>query len=385
MSGNKILILTGEASGDLHASGLVRELLSREPGLKIYCVGGKRMQRAGAKVILPSSRLSVVGLFEIFRHAQPILSAFFKVRGWISKERPDLLVLVDFPEFNLLMGRYAKSLCIPVFYYISPQVWAWRQGRVRSIKKVVDRMAVILPFEEEFYRGFGIDAAFVGHPLIDSMNIKEIGRRRLRMELGLGDEGRLVCLLPGSRKGEVERHLPIMIDAAAEMKKRMPGLRFCVALGSGTASSLRKFVEETLAGNPVAISFVEGRTYAAIRAADLCIAASGTVTLEAAIIGTPVVVIYRVSMLSYYVGKGLIKVPWVSLVNLVAQEEVVPELLQNDATPEKIAASSLDILESRQKRKRMLSDFKTVVNMLGEKGAARRTADLVLGLLKDMD
>ena len=382
MLGSRILVLSGEASGDLHASGLIRELLKRDPSLEISCVGGQRMKEAGASVIVPSSSLSVVGLFEVFSHLPPIASAFLKVKRWIRGKRPSLVVLVDFPEFNLMMGKYARKLGIPVFYYISPQVWAWRQGRVKKIRQIVNKMAVILPFEEDFFRGFGIDAVFVGHPLLDAINVDEIDAQAFKRDVGLGEKERLVCLLPGSRKGEVERHLPIMMGASYKMKKERPELRFCVALGPGTTSSIKDSLRKIIKQGKVDARLVEGRTYEAIKAAELCIAASGTVTLEAAVLGTPMVVTYKVSSLSYHLGKRLIKVDWVSLVNLIAKREVVPELLQLEATPKKIAETSLHILNNRQVSERMRSDFKKVVKRLGERGAARRTAGLVLELIR---
>ena len=381
MSGSNILIIAGEASGDLHASGLIRELLKKRPQLKISCVGGERMESAGASVIVPSRQLSVVGLLEVFSHAGPLCSAFFKIRRWIREKRPDLLVLVDFPEFNLLMAQYAKTFDIPVFYFISPQVWAWRQGRVKKIRRLVDKMAVILPFEEEFYKRFGIDATFVGHPLLDSIDVDSIQDERLRRRLGLDKNNPLICLLPGSRKGEIERHLPIMLESALLLKKKIGELRFLVAANQGTLPLVSSIIDA--ASYPVSdyIHIVEGETYEAIKASHLCMAASGTVTLETAIIGTPMIVMYKVSTISYLAGKRLIKVPWVSLVNLIANKEVVPELLQDEASPENLANCSYHILNDSSKQKMMKDGFKKVVQSLGSGGVPARTADLVLELL----
>ncbi len=381
MSGNKVFIIAGEASGDLHASNLIKEILKVRPELDIYCVGGQRMAEAGAKVVVSSNTISVVGISEVFSHAVPIVSAFLKVRRWLRIERPDLLILVDFPEFNLMMARYAKSLGIPVLYYISPQIWAWRQGRVKKIAKVVDKMAVILPFEEEFYKSHGVDATFVGHPLLDSISLDEIDDIGLRNELGLSEKERLICLLPGSRRGEIERHLPIMLDTAAIISQKEPESRFCLALDSVSSSSNQDLIESLLGKCTFDISLIEGKTYQAIKTSQLCIAASGTVTLEVAIIGTPLVVIYKVSSLSYHLGKRLIKVPWVSLVNLIAQKEVVPELLQEDARPDLIASKALELLKDGNASKQMIEEFRSIKRRLGSSGASKRMARLVLQFL----
>ncbi len=378
MSGSKVLILAGEASGDLHAASLIKALRKRSPHLDITCVGGEKMKAAGATVLVPSSQLSVVGLFEVFHHVRPIASAFIKVRRWMKKTRPDIVILVDFPEFNLMMASYAKSLGLKVFYYISPQVWAWRKRRVKKIKRCVDKMAVILPFEEEFFKEYGIDATFVGHPLLDSITVDKIQDRPLKESIGIGRGERLVCLLPGSRKGEIERHFPIMAEAASIMEDRFENLRFLVALNSGTGADAKRFVRNVASGVSANIHTVEAKTHEAIKASDICIAASGTVTLESAIIGTPVIVMYKVNPLSYALGKKLIQVKWVSLVNLIAEKELVPELLQNEASPERIASNTLEILNDPVRQSQIRSGFDQVVSRLGTPGASKRAAGLIM-------
>ena len=378
MSGSKVLILAGEASGDLHAASLIKALRKRSPHLDITCVGGEKMKAAGATVLVPSSQLSVVGLFEVFHHVRPIASAFIKVRRWMKKTRPDIVILVDFPEFNLMMASYAKSLGLKVFYYISPQVWAWRKRRVKKIKRCVDKMAVILPFEEEFFKEYGIDATFVGHPLLDSITVDKIQDRPLKESIGIGRGERLVCLLPGSRKGEIERHFPIMAEAASIIEDRFENLRFLVALNSGTGADAKRFVRKVASGVSANIHTVEAKTHEAIKASDICIAASGTVTLESAIIGTPVIVMYKVNPLSYALGKKLIQVKWVSLVNLIAEKELVPELLQNEASPERIASNTLEILNDPVRQSQIRSGFDQVVSRLGTPGASKRAAGLIM-------
>ncbi len=381
MSGNRLFIIAGEASGDLHASALIKELLLARSDLQITCVGGDKMASSGASILVPSSQLSVVGLFEVFSHVRPIFSAYQRVKGWLKRNRPDLLILVDFPEFNLLMAKYAKALKIPVFYYISPQIWAWRQGRVKKIRAFVDKMAVILPFEEEFYRKFGVNVSFVGHPLLDSINVEAIETDTVKRQLGISVDQTLVCLLPGSRKSEIERHLPIMIEASKRIRARFGETSFFIATNSEVLSLVEGILDGFARDVKEFIHVVEGKTLEAIKASRLCLAASGTVTLESAIIGTPVVVMYKVSRLSYLAGKRLIKVPWISLVNLIAQKRVVPEFIQNDANPENIASCSLQILMDQRVEQEMKRDFREVVKQLGAKGVAKRVAKLVMELL----
>ncbi len=382
MSGSRLFIISGEASGDLHASGLIRELLSSRPGLQIACVGGERMASAGAYVLVPSRQLSVVGLFEVFSHLYPIVSAYRKVKRWLKENRPDLLILVDFPDFNLLMARHAKALGIPVFYYISPQIWAWRRNRVKKIRALVDKMAVILPFEEEFYKGFGVDVSFVGHPLLDTIDVDAIDTHDIKRQLGIGTDNILLCLLPGSRKGEIRKHLPVMLEAAQKIKAGCRELRCCIATNPDVSALVKEIFDGFGLDIKEFVHVVEGRTYEAIKASRLCLAASGTVTLEAAIIGTPTVVMYKVSPMSYVVGKRLIRVPWISLVNLIAEKEVVPEFIQDRASPENIASCSLQILTDKRTEEDMKKGFKEVVRRLGDRGVASRAAKFALELLE---
>jgi len=382
MSSEKVLVIAGEASGDLHAAGLVGELRALCPALRVYAVGGERLKAAGAEIILPSAELSVVGLFEVFSHLGPITKAYMKVRRWLSVNRPAALVLIDFPEFNLLMARHAKRVGIPVFYYISPQIWAWRRGRVRKIKRLVDRMAVILPFEQEFYRRYGMDVEFVGHPLLDSVKAT-MPRGPFMEQHGINAGSRLVCLLPGSRQGEIARHLDMLTEAASMIRAGMQQpVAFCLPLAPGLPDRLKDTMAKRSGHAAVDIKVIDNDTYNALAASDLALAASGTVTLEAAILGTPMIVTYRVSPVSYRLGRRLIKVKWVSLVNLIANREVVPELLQDAATPENIARTALGLLRDREAMDRMKQEIGEATALLGQPGAARRAAALLCGMIK---
>lgn len=377
-----IFIIAGEASGDLHGSGLIRAIRVRLPDCEIAGIGGPRMLDAGLKAIFPSSRLAVVGLVEIFAQIGPILSAFYKTRAYLKKERPDLLILIDYPGFNLLVARYARRLGIPVFYYISPQVWAWHQGRVKRLKRLVDGMAVILPFEEEFFSRHGMKVNFVGHPLLDSVRTKVSKEEFCRLN-SLALNSPIVGLLPGSRRGEIQRIFPILARAACLISQSRADVQFVVAVApSMDVQFMKDMVKGYSNGDDLDIRFVQGQTYDAIGASSLVIAASGTVTLEIAILGVPLIVTYKVSPLSYYLGRHLIKVSYASLVNLVAGRRVAPEFLQNEATPEGLAGEALAILGDDARREEMIQDLTLVSERLGRPGAADRAADIALGLLK---
>ncbi len=384
MSCDNVLVLAGEASGDQHAAALVNELKGLRPNLHVWAVGGERLEQAGTRILVKSSELSVVGITEVFNHLRPILSAYKKITRWLSNVRPNLLILVDFPEFNLLVARKAKALGIPVFYYISPQIWAWRQKRVKRIKRLVDKMAVILPFEKDFYRRHGMDVEFVGHPLLDSVKTR-MKRDEFFSQFDIPPSRRLVCLLPGSRAGEIKRHIELFLETVVMLSNKVPGLWFCLPIAPGlqdtTLSLLKRKIEGFNASTGPEIYLVEGQAYEAMSASELIVAASGTVTLEAAILRVPMIVTYKVSPLSYQLGKKLVKVDWVSLVNLIAGREVVPEFLQDNASPEYLSETAKDLLEDHRAREKMISGLEEVVRSLGDPGAAKRAAALAASML----
>lgn len=375
-------IIAGETSGDLHGAGLVKAIRARLPHALIAGIGGPRMVDAGLKAIFPISRLAVVGLVEIIAQLGPILAAFYKTRAYLKKNRPDILILIDYPEFNLLVAKYAKGLGIPVFYYISPQVWAWRQGRVKRLRKVVDEMAVILPFEEEFFSKHGLKTHFVGHPLLDGVRAGSSRDEFCRLH-SLSSNSPVIGLLPGSRHGEIRRLFPILAGASRLISQARPDVQFVVAVApSIDIRFMEDMAKRDAKGDDLNIRFIQSGTYDAIAASSLVIAASGTVTLEAAILGAPLIVTYKVSPLSYYLGRHLIKVPYASLVNLIAGRMVVPEFLQNDATPKAIADEALAILGNDARREEMIHDLALVTGRLGRPGVAERAAELALGLLE---
>ncbi len=371
-----VFIIAGEASGDLHASSIIRALRSIDSSLGVTGIGGPRMEEAGMAPLFPSSDMAVVGLVEVIRHLVPILRAYRRTVEFLRRGRPDLLILVDYPEFNMRMARKAKSLGIPVFYYITPQVWAWRQGRVELLRKTVDKMAVILPFEEAFFKARGLDATFVGHPLLDVVKRTE-PPETVRSRLGVHEGMALVGILPGSRSSEVRRLLPLMLDTAEHLSARRPGTRFVLPLapsikpGMLPARRLRELDVQVEAGN----------TYDVMGACDALLMASGTVALEAAILGIPMVVTYKVSPITYAAGRCLVKVPHVSLVNLVAGREVVPEILQKEARPE-VLSDAISRLMDPHRGREVRAELKQVAGALGTPGAAQRAARLAIECMR---
>jgi lipid-A-disaccharide synthase len=378
MPNGRILIVAGEASGDLHAAGVVQELLRRAPQLVIEGIGGDRMRQAGVRLLAYAGDLAVVGLIEVGYKLPALWRAYRTMVRLLREGRPDLLVLVDFPDFNLLLARRASRLGVPVAYFISPQVWAWRPGRIRSIARYVRRLLVIFPFEEPFYRQRGVEAQYVGHPLLDRLTpppVMDEARRHLGLEPGVT----VVGLLPGSRMGELARHLPLLLRATRQLAITRPDLRFIIAAAEGLPLDL---IGSYLKQEASSARVVQGRTYEVMAASDLILVASGTATLEAAIIGTPMVIVYRLAFLSWLLGRLLIRVPYIGMVNLVAGKGIVPELIQFDATPERIADEARRLLESSERRGRMQRQLWEVRDRLGRPGAAGRAAEAILELMQ---
>lgn len=372
----KILIIAGEASGDLHGSGVVKALLRLSPDVQVYGLGGGNMRQAGAEMLMDSSRLAVVGITEVLGKIGNLVRAYRQVKKSIKTHPPALLILIDFPDFNLPLAGVAKRMGVPVLYYISPQVWAWRRGRVKKIAERVHKMAVILPFEVPIFRKIGLEVEFVGHPLLDVAGLREQETLFPPGEEWKGDP--LITLLPGSRTKEIKSLFPGMVRAAEILQANKPNARFILALAPGIRpQEVKGFLDSSAA----AITLVQGQTYRAIQAADLVLVASGTATLEAAILDKPMVILYQVSPLSYWIGKAMVKSPWIGLVNIVAGKRVVPELLQEAARGERIADEALKILEGESFRKEMLQGLAEVRAKLGTPGAAERVARMALEMV----
>ena len=379
----RVMFLAGENSGDLHAARVVTELLPMLPaGSELYGFGGRRMEAAGMRLDFDlAGELPVFGFSQVVRHYPKLRALMARARELLAGA--DLLVLVDYPGFNLRLARHAKALGVPVAYYISPQVWAWKKGRLKTIAACVDRMLVIFPFEVDFYRAAGVPAVYVGHPLLDDPEPPEPASE-VRARLGVSDGAPLVGLIPGSRRGEVERHLPVMLAAAVIVRRRLPDTRFAIPL-AGTVT--RESIDAALARFPdIAAATVVtdggGPGAAGTRAAmDFAMCKSGTSTLELALLGVPMVIVYKMSWITWIIIKALVTVKFAGLVNIVAGRQVSRELLQEAATPRAVASEALRILTDPAASAAMKTDLAAVKDALGGPGASRRAAEEIAGLL----
>lgn len=374
----KILLVTGEASGDLYGAHLIKAIHRINPYIKFFGIGGDSLKESGMELLFHSKLLSVVGITEVISKISNIINAMSILKKSLDKEKPDLVILIDFPDFNLRFAKSVKKRGIPVVYYISPQIWAWRPKRIHLIAKRVDKMIVFLPFEVPLYEAAGIDVQWIGHPLIDLVKpvfTKEIAFRRF----GLSPEKTIIALLPGSRSHEVKRHIQPMIGASKILQSKIPDLQFVIPLAPGISmSSIMPF----LGGIDSSFKIIQGFTYDIMNISDLLITASGTATLEGAIIGKPMVIIYKVSLISYWIGRLMIKVDKIGLVNLVSGKKVVPELIQNDANPYRIAQEAFSILKNPNTYQQMKNEISKVRFMLGQPGASDRAAQIITSLLQ---
>ena len=369
------MIIAGEASGDLHGSRLVAAMKKMAPQYHFSGMGGSELRREGVEILVDAARMAVVGIIEVLAHLKDIRAAMKTLEKRLEEKRPSLLILIDYPDFNLMLAARAKKLGIPVFYYISPQVWAWRSGRVKKIRRLVDRMAVILPFEKEFYAGHGMKVEFAGHPLMDSVTTS-MSRDDFLAEYDIPANRTLVGILPGSRRKEIRTMLPIFLQAARLLLQAGKKPFFLLPL----APTLKEndLLINGLHDYGLEIKVIRENRYDLMAACDLALAASGTVTLELAILDVPMVVSYRLSRLTYELGHRFIKVKYASLVNLIVDAPLVAELLQNDAVPEKIAQELLALWPGNESRKKMLTGLTEVRKQLGGSGASERAARLAL-------
>ncbi len=372
----EIMLVVGEASGDVHGAQLHRAIRKRDSQVKIYGVGGEELQRTDFEALFSVSQLTGMGLVELAGNIKQLWQAYRLLRLTLRQRRPNLLVLIDFPEFNLHLAKLAKSLHIPVLYYISPQIWAWRRGRVRQIARWVDQMAVVFPFEVPFYKRYGVKVTFVGHPLLDTVQVKQ-NRERVLEKLNLDPRKTTVALLPGSRPREVGYHLPVMLDAAVSLREERDIQFVCVrasTVGRGEIEAISRKV-------PLVIPVIEDDRYDVVSAVDLVWTASGTATLETALLLKPMLIVYRLSWLTYWLARLLVRVEHIGMVNLVAGERVVPELVQSDFKAKKIIQESRILLDNQQIRAKIISKLTNLRGQLGSRGAAERVADIAFAML----
>jgi len=373
------MLVAGEVSGDLHGAHLVEAIQKIDPDIEFFGVGGEGLEKRGMRLLHHVRSLSVVGISEAFRKLRVALKTLRELKGAMEQERPDLVILIDYPEFNLRLARIARQKRIPVLYYISPQIWAWRPGRVKSIAKRVRKMVVLFPFEVPLYQAAGVDVEWVGHPLLDIVR-PSLPREEALKQFGIDPEQKTVALLPGSRSEEVIRLLPPMLTSAALLQGAIPRLQFILPLAPGI---LETNLYPILKDVPVPIKIVNGFNYDVMALSDLIITASGTATLEAAILGKPMVIVYKVSSLTYWVARALTRVKYIGLVNLIAGKEIARELLQEEVNPERIAEEALRLLRNPVLYGKTVESLAEVRHNLGEPGAASRAARIVTSLLYD--
>jgi len=362
----KLAIVAGEASGDLHAAEVLRELKRLDPAIETFGIGGDLLAREGMRLVHHAREMGIVGFFNVLRHLRMFRRIYDDLIEEIAKQKPDAVLLVDYPGFNLRLARRCKELGLRVVYYISPQLWAWRRGRVKQVAKYVDRMIVIFPFEETFYREHGIEADYVGHPIIE-----EIGHIERPSK---SDDVTRIALLPGSRRAEVVSLLPAMLDAVDALARERAIDAFVVQ----APTIPRALIDRFAAGRNVQI--VAHDNAEAIAAADLALSSSGTATLECAVLGTPVIVMYRLSRANYWLGRMVVTIPHFALINIVAGKQIVPELIQGDVNGERIAAEARELLEPGVYA-RVVEELAAVRSKLGDAGAARRAAEAIMKVL----
>ena len=367
------MFIAGEASGDMRAAGLARALKELDPSLRLSGIGGEYMRLAGVECFTDITELAVIGIAEVIKNLGRIKKVFDQTLKHIDTSHPDAVVLVDYPGFNLRLAREIKKRSIKVIYYISPQVWAWREKRVLKIKKLVDRMIVLFPFEQAIYSKYGMKVDYVGHPLVDEI-IVDRDKAEILKSVGLSSGKTTIGIMPGSRAKEVDRHLPCMLEAAKILFKQNRDYQFILLKSSSIPLTL---IESILSKNILPLKIYDGPIYDGINAMDAVMVASGTATLECALLKKPMVIIYKTSWLTYAIAKAVIKIPYIGLVNIVAGKKVADELIQNNATAANIANAVQKALHDPH----VIDELSAVKTSLGDPGASLRAAQIVLNTL----
>ena len=374
----KIIIVAGEASGDLHASNLVKSLKQLNPSLEFFGLGGHKMQEAGVKIFYNLLDLAVVGIFEVLKNLSKFKKIFNELLEKIDQLKPDLVILVDYPGFNLRLAKQVKKRNIPIVYYISPQVWAWGKGRINLIKKYVDKMLVIFEFERKFYQDYGIEANFVGHPLLDIVGPK-FSKEEFIKNLNLDTNKKIISLLPGSREKEVKTLLPIMLETAKIISRKLPQVQFLILKAAGLDKEIFSQITGKYSG--LNLGLIDDQTYDGLNISDFAIVASGTATIETTILEKPMVIVYKVSLLTWLYLRRAVKVPYIGMVNIVRGRKFIPEFIQYDATPQRIATEILSIICDTEKISLIKQQLSEVKNCLGLTGASINAAKQILAFL----
>jgi lipid-A-disaccharide synthase len=372
----RLLLCCGEPSGDLYGAELLGHLRRLDPDLEAFGLGGDRLRAAGLDVLCDIRELAVVGLVEVLSHLRRIWGVFRLLLGEAERRRPDVAVLIDYPDFNMRLARRLRARGIPVVYYVSPQVWAWRRGRIREIRETVSHMIVLFPFEVPLYRDAGVPATFVGHPLVDLVR-PVADRGAFLLGCGLDPARPVVGLLPGSRRKEVAFNLPPILGAVSRVASHRPDVQFLLA--AAPSLDIEDMVRR-VSGLPVRV--VAGQAHSVLSAATVAVVASGTATVEAALLGAPMIVVYRISALTYALGRRFVHVPHFAMANLIAGRRVVPELIQADLTPERVTAELLSLLGDQDRIEGMRRDLLAARDLLGEPGASGRAAEIVDSFLR---
>ena len=369
----KIMFSAGEASGDTHGASVAKALLEKYPKAQLFGMGGDLMKQAGVDIIYDIQQLGFIGIVEILKH----LPTFFKLRSFLKeamlREKPDVLVCIDYPGFNMKLAKVAKELHIPVVYYIAPTIWAWNKGRGKDIAKTVTKVASIFPFEAEAYREFGVDVEFVGNPLVDIVH-PTMSYESALAHFGADTTSRNILLMPGSRKQEVEGLLPTMLTAAERLYENHKDLKFFLPRAHTIP---REDIDRILQAYSVPVTVTEGYNYDLMQICTACIAASGTATLETALMNVPTVLIYKVASLTYVIGKLLVNIDHIGLPNIMAKRRIIPELLQGEVTPENVERELANILDHEAVYTQMKADLAQVKVELGAPGAVQRVADVI--------
>ncbi|MFZ2407654.1 MAG: lipid-A-disaccharide synthase [Methylobacter sp.] len=373
----KILFSAGESSGDQHAANMFLELKKQQPDIRGLGMGGSKMAQAGIDIRYDSANIAVIGVVEVIKHYAEIRRALKLMQQLVATERPDLLVCVDYKEFNFKLARYAKQQGIKVLFYVSPQVWAWRPGRVVAYGKVIDMMAVIFPFETAYYDAENVPVRYVGHPSVDKVHAQRSKDGDLA-RFGLDKNQPVVGLLPGSRANEIKRMLPVMLAAAEKVQAGLPGCRFILPQADSISDTL---LEEYLRRSPLTITVIKNQPYDVIQCCDAVMTTSGTATLEIALLTVPMVIAYKLSSLTYWLGRWLVNTPFIGLPNIVSGKSIVKELIQHDATAENLSAEVMRILTDKAYADQMRENLAQVKQQLGQGGGSKNMAQLALEML----